>query len=147
MKKIIFAKDIKKFVKKIELLFLNKMWCKWSWLGLSNFFLFFKRIKLIAKNSKTKIDTDHASKMGWAILFLPKYIKTNETKNPINKLPPSPKNILGSLKNEKLKNKKKPIGINVIIKNNCKFLSGVKKYSIEKDEIAAKLNVPSIPSK
>ena len=71
----------------------------------------------------------------------------NETINPINKLPPSPKNILGSLKTEKLKHKNILIGIIIIIKNNCKFLYGAKKYSIKKTEIVAKLNVPSIPSK
>ena len=109
--------------------------------------MFFKRIILIDKNSKTKIDIDHASSMGWTIFWLAKYIRINETIKPNSKLPPSPRNILGSLKSEKLKHKKIPIGIDIIIKNNWIFWSWIKKYKIAKTEIDVKPNAPSIPSK
>ena len=94
----------------------NNMWCKWSRPAFRRDRLFFKRIILTDKNSKTKIDIDHASKIGCAKFLLAIYIKMNETINPINKLPPSPKNILGSLKTEKLKHKNILIGIIIIIK-------------------------------
>ena len=67
--------------------------------------------------------------------------------NPKSKLPLSPRNSFGSLKIEKLKHKKIQIGINIVIKNNWKFLSGTKKYKIANTEIDVKLKVPSIPSK
>ena len=72
----------------------------------------------MAKNSKTKIAIDHASNIGCVKLRLAKYININETINPINKLPLFPKNILGSLNREKLKNKKILIGINIVNNNN-----------------------------
>ena len=47
--------------------------------------------------------------------------------NPNNKLPPSPKNNLGSPRKEKLKNKKKIIGIIITTKKNWIFCSETKK--------------------
>ena len=54
---------------------------------------------------------------------------------------------MGSLKNEKLKNKKITNGTKMIIKNLWKFWLGIRKYKIASVEIDTKLNVPSIPSK
>ena len=81
------------------------------------------------------------------MFFFVKYIKRKEVIKPNSRLPLSPKNCFGSLKKEKLKNKKMTIGINKIIKNNRKVWSEIKKYIIENVEIDAKLSVPSIPSK
>ena len=49
--KIRFNEVIRKFVKKIELVFLIKIWCKWSLPARKGFWLFFKRIALIERNS------------------------------------------------------------------------------------------------
>ena len=145
--KKILSEDIKKFVKKMDLFSSNNLWCKWSVPALKGFCLFFSRIILIDKNSKTKIAIDHASKMGWINFWLAKYIKINEIIKPNSKLPLSPKNSFGSPRREKLKHKKIIIGINIIIRNNWKFLSGTKKYRITNTEIVVKLSVPFIPSK
>ena len=142
-----FVVVIEKFVKKTDLVFLNNRWCKWSRPAFKGFCLFFKRMRLIVKNSYTKITIDHASKIGWIKFWLARYIKIKEIINPSSKLPLSPKNILGNLKREKLKHKKIPIGIKMIIKNNWNSWSESKKYKIANTEIDAKLNVPSIPSK
>ena len=56
-------------------------------------------------------------------------------------------NNLGSLKKEKLKNKKIHIGIDIITKNNLIFSSDIKKYKIANVEIVVKPSVPSVPSK
>ena len=76
-----------------------------------------------------------------------KNIKKKEIMNPNNKLPPSPKNVFGSLKIEKLKHKKIHKGNNNIIKNNLIFSSISKKYNKNNTEIVVKLHVPSAPSK
>ena len=93
------------------------------------------------------IDIDQASKIGWTKFCWDKYIRIKETTNPKYKLPLSPKNNLGKLKIEKLKNRKIVIGNKIIIKNNLKFLSGTKKYKINRIDIVKKLRFPSIPSK
>ena len=67
-------------------------------------------------NSYTKIEIENANKIGWANFSIAKYIKMKATKNPINKLPLSPKNNFGSLIIEKLKHKKNNIGNKIIIK-------------------------------
>jgi len=67
--------------------------------------------------------------------------------NPKNKLPLSPKNNLGNLKIEKLKNKKIKRGIKMIIKNIWIFPLGTKKYKIPRIVRVVKPNVPSKPSK
>ena len=123
------------------------MWCKWSRLAIKGSFLFFNLIKLIDKNSKTNNDIDHASKIWWAKFWLAEYINTNDIINPKSKLPLSPKNSFGSLKIEKLKNKKIQIGMDKVIKNNWSFWSETKKYKIANTEIEVKTNVPSAPSK
>ena len=98
-------------------------------------------------NSNTNIDIAHANKIGCVKFFFAIYIKINDIRNPKNKLPLSPKKSLGSLKSEKLKNRKTIIGIDIIFKNIRKFWSGIKKYNIIITEIDEKDRVPSIPSK
>ena len=109
---------IKKLVKNIDLVFLNITWWKWSNPDLNIFFFFLNLIKLIDKNSNTKIEIDHASKIGWTNFWLAIYIKTNAIIKPNNKLPLSPKNNFGNLNNEKLKNKNNIKGNKTIVKNN-----------------------------
>ena len=132
---------------KIDLFFLNKIWCKWSCPALKGFWLFFNRIKLTDKNSYTKITTDHASNIGWTNFWFAKYIKINEIIKPNNKLPLSPKKSFGSLRIEKLKHKKTPSGNNIVIKNKLKLWFWTKKNKINITQIVVKLNVPSNPSK
>ena len=75
--------------------------------------------------------------------------------NPNNKLPPSPKNSLGNPRKEKLKNKKKIIGIIIITKKNWIFCSETKKCEIwlearkqriTSTETDTQPNKPSTPS-
>ena len=67
---------------------------------------------------KANIETDQASNIGWAILLFEKYINEKDIINPINKLPPSPKNNFGVLNNPKLKIKKIIRGIRINSKKN-----------------------------
>ena len=53
--------------------------------------------------------------------------------NPNNKLPPSPKNSLGSPRKEKLKNKKKLMGIIIITKKSWIFCSPNPSYISKTD--------------
>ena len=129
-KKLKLNIDINKFVKKIECVFFNNKWCKWSWPASNGFLLFFNRIILTDKNSYTNNVTDQANNIGWANFWLAAYIKMNDTIKPNNKLPLSPKKSLGSLKIEKLKNKKTQIGIIIINKNKSRFWSSIKKNRI-----------------
>lgn len=71
----------------------------------------------------------------------------NDIIKPNIKLPQSPRNSFGKFKIEKLKNKNIPIGIDIVIKNNFNFWSGIKKYKITNTEIEEKPKAPSIPSK
>jgi hypothetical protein len=66
--------------------------------------------------------------------------------NPNNKLPLSPKNILGNLKSEKLKHKKTHIGIVKMTHKICDSWLA-RKYKMDNTEINAKLTEPSSPSK
>ena len=75
------------------------------------------------------------------------WIKTKAIIKPIVKLPLSPKNILGSLKKEKLKNKKIPNDVNINIKNRLKLRSSIKNINMQIIEIVVSVNVPSKPSK
>ena len=83
-------------------------------------------------------------------------LNKKDTINPNSKLPLSPKNNFGSLKNEKLKNKKQIIGIIIVIRKNWTLSSFTKKwvlcskdkkYKIANTEIDVKPSIPSIPSK
>ena len=62
-------------------------------------------------------------------------------------LPLSPKNNFGSLKTEKLNNKKTDLEIKIITKNNLRFSLFTKKYKINITEIDEKAKTPSNPSK
>ena len=64
-----------------------------------------------------------------ALLFA-RYINKKDIINPNNKLPLSPKNILGRLNKEKLKHKKIHSGIKMIIKNRPICSPDVRKYKI-----------------
>ena len=147
VKKNIFSRQIYRLVKKKDLFFFKSMWCKWTNPAWNKFLLFFNLIKLSDKNSKTKIEIDHASKIGWTIFWFAKYIKVNDIINPNNKLPRSPRNNFGSLNTEKLKNKKNIRGSKTVIKNSLVFSSVTKKYKIPNTEIVVKLSIPSKPSK
>ena len=117
VKKLIFIIIIKKLLKNNDLVLLNKVWCKWSNPDLNKPLFLFNLIKLIDKNSNTKIEIDHASKIGWANFSLARYINKNDITKPNNKLPLSPKNNFGNFKKEKLKHKNNNTGNNNIVKN------------------------------
>ena len=147
MNRMILVINIRKLVLNIDLVYLYKWWCRWSCPASNKSFLFFILIKLIDRNSYTKIETENASKIGWANFFTARNIKTKDMINPSNKLPLSPKNIFGSFNIEKLKHKKINNGIKVIIKNSLTFSSGIKKIKMLNTEIVKEVSKPSKPSK
>ena len=138
---------ILRFVKIIELVFLNKIWCKWSKLGVKIFFLSFILIIFIDKNSKTKIAILHAINIGCNNFSLAIKISKKEIIKPNNKLPLSPKNNFGSLNILKLKHKNIKIGIKIININNLISSSPIMKYKINNVDNIEIINVPSSPSK